>query len=353
MQQRKYLFLALVLVLLFGALGGQAASAAPNAAVVTLSTAQASYAADQAVVVKVTITNPTNRPVKILKWYTAADSVEEPLFSVSRDGVSSIAYLGAHYKRPAPTTADYVTLKPGASLVREVDLGAFYDLSVTGSYTLRYDVGSLNLHSEKGAKGVEHLVSSEITVQVAGRAAQAPGDVLAPNTVNGTTTFNRCTTSQQADLLTARTQASTYVAGAASYLQGSNPGLRYTTWFGVFDTARYNTVKTNYSAIGNAMDNAAVTFDCGCKKRYYAYVYPNQPYTIYLCSVFWTAPMTGTDSKAGTLIHEMSHFNVVAGTDDWVYGQSGAKSLAISDPNKAIANADNHEYFAENTPALP
>jgi peptidyl-Lys metalloendopeptidase len=34
-----------------------------------------------------------------------------------------------------------------------------------------------------------------------------------------------------------------------------------------------------------------------------------------------------------------------------VYGQSGAKSLAISDPNKAIDNADSHEYFAENTPA--
>jgi len=47
----------------------------------------------------------------------------------------------------------------------------------------------------------------------------------------------------------------------------------------------------------------------------------------------------------------VSHFNVVAGTDDVVYGQSGAKSLAISDPNKAIQNADSHEYFAENTPS--
>ncbi|MEO8196116.1 MAG: M35 family metallo-endopeptidase [Thermoanaerobaculia bacterium] len=29
---------------------------------------------------------------------------------------------------------------------------------------------------------------------------------------------------------------------------------------------------------------------------------------------------TGTDSKAGTLVHEMSHFNVVASTDDHAYG---------------------------------
>lgn len=43
--------------------------------------------------------------------------------------------------------------------------------------------------------------------------------------------------------------------------------------------------------------------------------------------------------------------SVVAGTDDHVYGQSGAKNLAISDPTKALNNADNHEYFAENTPS--
>ena len=101
------------------------------------------------------------------------------------------------------------------------------------------------------------------------------------------------------------------------------------------------------------MDSAPVKFDCGCKKRYYAYVYPAQPYVIYLCSVYWQAPATGTDSKAGTLIHEMSHFDVVAGTDDYVYGQTGARNLAITNPDNAVMNADNHEYFAENTPALP
>jgi peptidyl-Lys metalloendopeptidase len=101
------------------------------------------------------------------------------------------------------------------------------------------------------------------------------------------------------------------------------------------------------------MTNAGITFDCKCKQNYYAYVYPNQPYNIYLCRVFWQAPLSGTDSKAGTLIHEMSHFNVVAGTDDVVYGQTGARNLADTDPNAAITNADSHEYFAENTPPLP
>ena len=48
----------------------------------------------------------------------------------------------------------------------------------------------------------------------------------------------------------------------------------------------------------------------------------------------------------------MSHFDVVAGTDDVVYGQTGAMNLASTDPNRAITNADSHEYFAENTEAF-
>jgi peptidyl-Lys metalloendopeptidase len=102
------------------------------------------------------------------------------------------------------------------------------------------------------------------------------------------------------------------------------------------------------------MDNAGVHFDCTCTQtNVYAYVYPNQPYKIYLCGAFWAAPLTGTDSKAGTLIHEMSHFDVVANTDDYAYGQTAARNLAASNPDQAIRNADNHEYFAENTPPLP
>ena len=112
-------------------------------------------------------------------------------------------------------------------------------------------------------------------------------------------------------------------------------------------------MQAHFTAIKDAFDNKPITVDCGCKKTYYAYVYPTQPYKIYLCGAFWAAPVTGTDSRAGTLIHEMTHFNVVASTDDWAYGQTAAANLALTDPAKALDNADSHEYFAENTPALP
>jgi peptidyl-Lys metalloendopeptidase len=43
---------------------------------------------------------------------------------------------------------------------------------------------------------------------------------------------------------------------------------------------------------------------------------------------------------------------VVVGTSDYAYGQTACKSLAIKNSNKAINNADSHEYFAENNPVL-
>ena len=39
-------------------------------------------------------------------------------------------------------------------------------------------------------------------------------------------------------------------------------------------------------------------------------------------------------------------------TEDYAYSQRKARTLAINYPNKAIFNADNHEYFAENRPYL-
>jgi peptidyl-Lys metalloendopeptidase len=349
---KKYWLVALALIVALASLGAAAPAGAEDGAAVALSVGQESFSAGESVLVQVSISNPSGKAVKVLKWYTPADEVEEPVFEVSLDG-QPVQYLGAIYKRPAPSGADYLALKPGESITYTVDLAAYYDLSASGDYTVRYAAASPDLFSEKpGAlKKVASLTSNEVKVYVEGRVSGPAPEAVVPLAVTGTTSFSKCTATQQSTLISARSQASAYSADALAYLTANKTGARYTTWFGVVTSARYNTATSHFSAISDAMDTKPVTLDCGCKKRYYAYVYPNQPYKIYVCSTFWKAPMTGTDSKAGTLIHEMSHFNVVAATDDYVYGQTGAKSLAISNPNQAVDNADNHEYFAENTPA--
>ncbi len=354
MQKRKHHFKALLFALLAALLVTTVAGAAPkDGAVVSLSVEQSAFDSSRDVFVLVTISNPTNHTVKVLKWFTPVDGVEEPLLDVKLNG-QSIAYVGAHYKRPAATGKDYISLKSGESLTSTVNLGEYYDLSQSGHYEIAYAVASFNLFDEKGNafKYRDTLTSEKVNATIEGRAAKGK-PTPPPPPGPGQNGFVACTEAQKSLIAQARIDATDYSTNAQSYLNAGTLNSRYTTWFGAFTSGRYSTVNSHFNAIKNAFVDAGITYDCGCKQNYYAYVYPNQPYEIHLCKVFWLAPPTGTDSKAGTLIHEMSHFTVVAGTDDWAYGQSAAASLASSDPAKAVDNADNHEYFAENTPALP
>lgn len=176
----------------------------------------------------------------------------------------------------------------------------------------------------------------------------------APAGTGGLSFSGGCTNVQQSDITTAVAGAKTYASGATTYLARTPSGTtRYTTWFGTYSLGNWNSAATHYTSILSAFNTQSIVVDCSCTTAgTYAYVYPASPYKIYVCGAFWSAPQTGTDSKAGTLIHEMSHFTIVVGTQDYQYGQTACKSLAISSPSQALMNADTHEYFAENTPTL-
>ncbi|RJG20407.1 M35 family metallo-endopeptidase [Massilia cavernae] len=344
------------------------AQAASNGVTVSITPEKSSLNKEDDVVVRVTITNTSSTPQYILKWHTPFGGVEEALFDVKRDGVD-VPYLGAHYKRPAPTAKDYYLLKPGASHTAKVELSALYDMSVTGDYSIKYTAASYQLFdgSKKAAAkqvagDIDSIESAPASLWINGRLergtvvgtpfelAKAPGGGGTPAPAG--LSYTNCTASQQSTIASAVNTAKTMTNNGVSYLNAGTQGTRYTKWFGTYDSSRYATVKSHFAAIKDGFDNKPVVVDCSCKQSYYAYVYPTQPYKIYVCNAFWSAPLSGTDSKGGTMIHEMSHFNAVAGTDDWAYGQSAAASLAISNAAKAVDNADNHEYFGENTPAL-
>ena len=108
----------------------------------------------------------------------------------------------------------------------------------------------------------------------------------------------------------------------------------------------------------------------------FAYVYPDESErgryerTVHLGKAFWAEKDDKT--RAGTLIHEVSHFLTVGHTDDVgsrrrdraavdfpgkstskyggsyaAYGGAGAARLAISHPALALKNADSFEFFIE------
>lgn len=313
------------------------------------------------------ITNNSNQAVKVLSWQLPSNTPGSNQFEVFNQG-KRVQYLGQMIKRAAPTEADYVTFQPYETKVIRVDLASSYDLSATGDYTVRFRSFLQDARTNSGRHIAEangrmaSLQSVPLKLWVdaknplmqlkGGVSAQAkPGGGGGGTVVNGVT-FVGCSATQITDAGNAVVQSRGYTEDAKGYLNAGTAGARYTTWFGAYTSARYSTAKSHFVVIDSKMDQSGgqVTIDCTCKQSYYAFVYPDQPYKIHVCKAFWTAPLTGTDSKAGTLIHEMSHFNATAGTNDWVYGQSAAKNLAISNPTNALDNADNHEYFSENNP---
>lgn len=302
--------------------------------------------------VNLTLTNTGDKPVRLLKWQLPG-SEDAPLFLVERDG-QKVGYEGALIKRAAPTDKDFQLLKAGQSLTVQAEVSGLYDMSAQGQYSIRYLLPTVA--QEGKAKQAQASESNAVTLWVDGvndDRVQAKVAVSEPQAVTASVSFSgRCTNTQKSDILAALDAASSITNNSSSYLAVDKPsGQRYRSWFGAYDASRWDQAETNFSKIKDAIDNKPLTFDCGCKQSYFAYVYPDQPYKVYLCKSFWTAPVNGTDSRAGTIVHELSHFNVVAGTDDLGYGQANARNLASTDPQKALNNADNHEYFAENTPS--
>lgn len=313
-------------------------------------------------VVKITYRNDSAEDIYLVRWQTALQGVEGNLFDVSRDG-QEVPYTGRLYKRATPRAEDYIRIPAGTSRSADVELSSVYDLSRTGEYSIRYRIAlqdglradntkavsglaPRNLESNVVFLGVERneraLDAVEKLVQI-DEAIQEKA--LAPSYVS-------CSSSRQSLLVTALNNAQGLSQRSRDYLNNlptasRSTDVNYKTWFGAYTAARYSGVTSDYVNLYSAMSTKSFVFYCDCTDSSYAYVFANQPYKVHLCGAFWSAPALGTDSKAGTLVHETSHFTVVAGTQDYVYGQTACRSLATSNPAHAVHNADSHEYFAE------
>ena len=152
----KLLCVATLLVLLFGF------GMRPMNAQVYISTDKDSYLITEPVIVHVTIINPSNSSMKILKWCTPLEGIERPLFTVTRDG-EPVTYLGPMVKRSAPTQTDYIILQPFERITSDVKLSDYYDLSAPGNYEIVYDAASWQLY---GRNKIDHLISNILSIVV-------------------------------------------------------------------------------------------------------------------------------------------------------------------------------------------
>jgi len=318
------------------------------------------FNANQSIEIVLKYTNKGSDTVLIYQHYIPKQQLSDPLFEVTLDG-TSVPYVGRLVKRRVPTLEDMFELKPGRSVSSVVQLSLEYDMTKTGNYLVmfKYDIGPmLSTSASLLGRNVSIEMENEVILEspAASLFVEGRSNPRIVDSRGSLTTYSYvgCSASQESSIDSALSAAKTYALNSVHYLTKLIIGQpRYTTWFGTFSTTNLNKVKTHFSNIDSTFRTKSMSFDCGCTESgVFAYVYANQPYKIYLCPAFWSAPVTGTDSKGGTIVHETSHFTIVAGTHDYAYGQSSCKSLAKTDPSKAIMNADNHEYFTENNPPL-
>lgn len=282
---------------------------------------------------KLTYTNVTDAPITFVVYDTALEgAVRDDILDI-RIGGQRLPYVGPIYKRRAPQAQDYVTLAPAESRSAIVVIDRVYYFDKSGVYSVRARQGPQ-------AIGTGNMITLDVT---RGRQLYKQAPV-----------FQTCNAIQQSEINAALSVAERYARVARDDLRDTPVELRpeaerYAWWFGSYAGSRWDEVQDSFNRIYSATSGRTLTFDCSCDEPgVYAYVFPSQHYDIYLCPVFFQAPTSGQDSKAGTIIHEISHFNVVASTDDHEYGVADSRALALRDPNKAVNNADSLEYFAEN-----
>ena len=288
-----------------------AAGAAPKGGLtVDLKVAQSEFRASQDVLVTVTLSNRTKQPARILKWLTPADGVDASLFTVTRDG-QPVAYTGAQVKRPAATDSDYLGSSPArasatwsTSATSTTSRGRAATRSPT---TSRPTISSTRRARRRRAR--TRLRPTRSASRRQGARARASRRRLRRLQVPARTPSMRAPPRNSQRSAPRRTQAKAYAANAATYLGHGHAGASV---HDVVRRLRVHALQHRHLAfqrhfLGDAERRHRLRLQQ--QENVYAYVYPNQPYKIYLGRVYWTAPAAGTDSQAGTLIHEMSHFD--------------------------------------------
>lgn len=321
------------------------------------------------------LTNDTAKPMSVLRWYTPFEDFKSNMFDVRILGHRT-AYVGRTYKRGMPTEKDFLIVEPGETVTKQVNFTEAYDVAHAGQYEVQYKTEMLYAGAQEpgrmvrafGAmpKAAAFAVEAKpvsFTLEEGRQPKQVAGlrpEVMAKLrfATSNIPVFENCDADQEKMIKEALAEAVQMAKNASQSLAntpvaGRPAAQRYKEWFGKYTTAYYSTVASHFDKIFYVLVNKPLTFigDWGDQNSY-AWVYPDRPYEIHLCGAFLGAPLAGSDSKAGTIVHETSHFYVVASTDDYVYGQTLCRNLAKT-PAKATDNADSHEFFAENTPTLP
>ncbi|KAF8723459.1 hypothetical protein AX14_009243 [Amanita brunnescens Koide BX004] len=258
----------------------------------------------------------------------------------------------------AAELGDTIVIGPGKTThnIIDQDLSRTYDFTAPGAGTYTFtpknffyivDPVSREVRLVRAASvpAVSVRISGKLVIVDAGEPAQAQEPVTKFQDIE----FVGGTPEQHVRIADVVQHAEQYIDNCNSYLEAmSTATLHYETWFGAYVESLKMTVTSVYSNIEGGPMRARYDLTTCTDESSYAYVVSDDPTrTIYLCPMFWKAPLVGINSQAGTIVHELTHFKDYGNTWDWAYGVVNCKALAIAARHLTVQNADSYEYFAE------
>jgi peptidyl-Lys metalloendopeptidase len=299
---------------------------------------------------RITITNNGVQDVHILRYNTPLESSGSESLKVSV-GNAKVKYVGSVARRPPPTDDDYLLVQAGSTVTAEYNISKNYRLEAAMSYTVELAAPWFDVKIGNDPRSIRMMHDCGTGIFQAPASGESLGTIASP-----LYTWANCSQSNIDQL--ARSQIGVGQAILPSIVSKhivSGDAL-YTTWFGAYTTARANAISFNFTqefglwyALASEASGGGDIFyyDCappGCDPTWYAYVGGDCfDSAVCLCSKFWSG--NWVDSQLQTMVHEASHD--LDDTQDIVYGQAACKNLALTNPDSAIANADNYGYFAE------
>ncbi|XP_064404710.1 LOW QUALITY PROTEIN: extracellular protease-like [Halichondria panicea] len=314
------------------------------------------------VIVEVTLTN--NHPVDyfILKRFTPLEGLRANIFTVTTNKGSVLPYDGLMFRRGPTQKDEYNKIRANSSISLTATLSNAYGFYEAGTYLVKLST-TLTFASSLDVGPVTQLLVSNTN-----RLMLTVGDKQ-PHLTIGETNRRKDVKQKVVDFSVFNTKAmknpkfggtwtdvmkkdatNVYTKAFQVMLNATDLAVfntnRYTTWFGTINYSGY--VKSVLQDCTNDMQVYSFTLYNGlsvqsaCGPYDYAYRFDGTLYIV-LCKVYYTS---GFEDKYETIVHEMTHAS--ARTEDYEYGRTGCKKLAIDNPAKAVNNADNYAYFTDN-----
>ena len=306
------------------------------------------------------ITNNHDEDYYLLKRNTPLEKIRSRTYVVRKGMNTLVEYDGFFFKRAPPTEEEYVLVPGKTSVSSNVVLSDAYSFDGPSVYSVQLDTQVLYSKSLTAAPLSQPLSSntrhfllantgkaSKLTqAEIIRRNKKPNAASVTAQQVNQPTFSGGWSAADQATAVDAYNRA---IQKVGDSFRALDRDASYREWFGVINNRRLYTVHRVYWDIPYYLvhSNNVVDFvhhGAHCRPGDFAYTCYQCDY-ISFCDSYFRAPLVGFNSKMGTIIHELTH--TVKNTDDHEYGMHDCRVLAVNNPDLAVDNADNYEYYSE------